>query len=348
MYIKKILFLILILVTIGLGIFTYFIYNTLLTPNTKFEEEYHYVYIKNDDTYLQVYEQLDSLLKDPEKFDIVAQQKKYAYNIKPGRYRLINGMTNNDIINVLRSQNHPFPLLFNNQDRLPKLAHRIAQQIEADSAGLMNAMTDTVFLAENGFSTATALNMYIPNKYEFYWNTSPQKFREKMLKEYHRFWNNERLEKAKTIGLTPNEVQNLAAIVQKETAKADERKRVAGVYMNRINKDWKLEADPTVIYALKNRGMSYDTTTIKRVLYKDLEVDSPYNTYLHKGIPPGPIAMPDISSIDAVLNYERHDFFYFVANPQKPGYHNFSKSLVQHNRYKNEYVKWIRKLNINR
>src|SRR5699024_10373647 len=140
------------------------------------------------------------------------------------------------------------------------------------------------------FNKENLLNMYLPNKYEFFWNTDAKRFRERMLKEYKTFWNEDRLAKAEKIGLTPHQVQNLAAIVQKETSQVDERPRVAGVYMNRILNGWKLEADPTVIYALKNRGMEYDTTTIKRVLYKDLEIESPYNTYRNEGIPPGPIA----------------------------------------------------------
>lgn len=348
MYIRRILVIVLLLVAVGMGVFSYFVFQTLLTPNTSFQEEYQYIYIKNDDNYNDVLEKISPLLKDPETFNTVARQKKYVINIKPGRFQLLKNMTNNDIINALRSRNVPLNIVFNNQDRLPKLAGRISHQLEADSTELMTAMTDTVFLRENGFSSQTALNMYIPNKYEFYWNTSAKKFRERMLKEYKRFWNENRLEKAEEIGLTPNEVQNLAAIVQKETAQAVERKRVAGVYMNRLHNGWKLEADPTVIYALKNNGTTYDTTTYKRVLYKDLKIDSPYNTYLNEGIPPGPIAMPDISSIEAVLNYEQHDYFYFVANPKKPGFHNFSKTLAQHNRYKREYVNWLKKINISR
>lgn len=348
MYIRRILVIVLLLIGIGMGIFSYFVFQTLLTPNTSFQEEQQYLYIKNDDNYQDVLEKISPLLKDSETFNTVARQKKYVYNVKPGRFKLTKGMTNNDIINALRGSNIPLDIVFNNQDRLPKLAGRISQQLEADSTELMAAMTDSVFLRENGFDSHTALNMYIPNKYELYWNTSAIKFRARMLKEYKRFWNPERLKKAEEIGLTPNEVQNLAAIVQKETAQAVERKRVAGVYMNRLHNGWKLEADPTVIYALKNRDLTYDTTTYKRVLYKDLETDSPYNTYLYEGVPPGPIAMPDISSIDAVLNYEHHDYFYFVANPQKPGFHNFSKTLAQHNRYKKEYVDWLKKINISR
>jgi|SRR5690625_1156822 len=348
MYIRRILVIVALLIALGMAGFSYFVYNTLLVPNTAFEEDYVNIYIKSNSNYSEVYHQLEPLLKHPEKFDIVASQKKYINNIRPGRYILSKDMTNNDIITVLRSRNTPVSVVFNNQERLPQLAGRIAQQIEADSLELLQTMTDSVFLSLHDFKTETALNMYIPNKYEFYWNTSAERFRERMLSEYKRFWNEKRLAQAEKIGLSPSEVQNLASIVQKETSMVDERQRVAGVYMNRIKNGWKLEADPTVIYALKNRGLDYDTTTIKRVLYKDLKVESPYNTYLNEGIPPGPIAMADISSIDAVLNYENHDYFFFVADPSNPGYHKFAKTYAQHNRNKNEYVRWLSKMKINR
>lgn len=347
MYIRRILVAVALLGLVGMGIFSYYIYNTLLTPNTAFNNENAYVFIKTDATYKDVYDELKPLLKNPENFDVVARQKSYVENIKPGRFELKKGMSNNDIITVLRSRNNPFPIIFNNQERLQNLADRISTQIEADSTSLMKAMTDSIFLAKNDFTRATALTMYIPNKYQFYWNTSATEFRKRMLKEYKRFWTEKRLKKAKDIGLKPKQVEILASIVQKETAKIDERKRVAGVYMNRFKRGIKLDADPTVIYALKKKKRDFDTI-IKRVLYKDLEIQSPYNTYVNAGLPPGPITMPDISSIDAVLNYEKHDFYYFVANPKRPGYHKFAKSLAQHNHNKRAYVRWINKMGIER
>ena len=220
------------------------------------------------------------------------------------------------------------------------LAGRIAGQIEADSASLVQVMKDTSFLKANDLDVENALGMYVPNKYEFFWNTSAEDFRKRMLTEYKRFWNDERLAKAEDIGLTPQEVIVVASIVQKETAKVDERAKVAGVYMNRINNGWKLDADPTVIYAIKKETGNFDTI-IKRVLYKDLTLDSPYNTYLYSSLPPGPIFMPDISSIDAVLNFQNHDYFFFVADVQNFGYHKFAETLAQHNRNKQEYVRWI-------
>ncbi|HET8839246.1 MAG TPA: endolytic transglycosylase MltG [Flavobacteriaceae bacterium] len=341
MYIKKILLAISILIAIGMAIFSYFIYETIFSPNTAFSESSKAVYIETGSDYEEVIVQLRPFLKDLRAFDIVAQKKNYPLSVIPGKFILENGMNNNEIVNTLRSKNMPITVIFNNQERLENLAGRIGEQIEADSLDLLRAMKDTVFLKEHGFSLATALSMYIPNQYEFYWNTSAKEFRKRMWQEYNRFWTESRLQKAEKIGLSPEEVITLAAIVQKETAKVDERKRVAGVYMNRIESSWPLQADPTVIYAIKNKRQNFDTI-IKRVLYKDLTIESPYNTYLKTGLPPGPITMPDISAIDAVLNYEKHDFYYFVADVDNFGYHKFSKTLKQHNRNKNEYVAWLK------
>ena len=347
MYIKKIILVISLLGVVALGIFSYFIYDSIFSPNTKFTSATEEVFVETDAAYRDVIQQLRPLVKDIESFDAIARKKGYANNLKPGRFILKKGMNNNEMINTLRSQNQPVSLVFNNQERLEDLAGRIATQIEADSLSLIETMQDSTFLAENNFKTETALAMYIPNQYQLYWNTSAETFRNRMLKEYQRFWNEERKAKAKEIDLTPNEVYTLAAIVQKETAKVDERRRVAGVYMNRYNRGIKLDADPTVIYAVKKKNNDFDTV-IKRVLYKDLETDSPYNTYKYAGLPPGPIAMPDISAIDAVLNYEDHDYYYFVANPEKPGYHKFAKTLRQHNNNRQAYVRWINKMGINR
>ncbi|WP_304131838.1 endolytic transglycosylase MltG [Mesonia mobilis] len=347
MYIKKIILIISLLGVVALGIFSYFIYDSIFSPNTNFTSATEEVFVETDAAYRDVIQQLRPLVKDIESFDAIARKKGYANNLKPGRFILKKGMNNNEMINTLRSQNQPVSLVFNNQERLEDLAGRIAMQIEADSLSLIETMQDSTFLAENNFKPETALAMYIPNQYQVYWNTSAETFRNRMLKEYQRFWNEERKAKAKEIDLTPNEVYTLAAIVQKETAKVDERKRVAGVYMNRYNRGIKLDADPTVIYAVKKKNNDFDTV-IKRVLYKDLETDSPYNTYKYAGLPPGPIAMPDISAIDAVLNYEDHDYYYFVANPEKPGYHKFAKTLRQHNNNRQAYVRWINKMGINR
>ena len=332
---------------VAMAFVSYKIYDLVFAPNTEFDEDQVAIFIRSDDEYADVRKQLDTLLKNVEEFDMVAQKKGYASNIRAGKYILRKGMNNNEIVNALRRGNVPVSVTYNNQERLEDLAGRISRQIEADSVSLLKAMKDTAFLQDNDLDLQNALGMYIPNKYEFFWNTSAEGFRERMLTEYKRFWNEERLAKAEAIGLTPQEVTVIASIVQKETAKVSERPKVAGVYMNRINNGWKLDADPTVIYAIKNKNQNFDTI-IKRVLYKDLTLDSPYNTYLYGGLPPGPIFMPDISSIDAVLNYEKHDYFFFVADVENFGYHKFAETLAQHNRNKQEYVRWINQQSIYR
>lgn len=340
MYIKKILVAIALLIAVGMGIFSWYIYHNAFAVNTSFNNEVAHVYIPTHATMADVLEEVSPFLKNEKTFETVADQKGYSSNIKPGHFIISRGMSNNDIINSLRSRNIPVNVKFNNQERLEDLAGNISRQIEADSASLLKVMQDSVFLKEAGFNENTALGMYIPNTYEFYWNSSAKTFRERMLKEYNRFWNDSRLAKAEALNLTKEQVIALASIVQKETAKVDERPRVAGVYLNRLKTGMLLQADPTVIYAIKRASGNHDQV-IKRVLYADLELDSPYNTYRYAGIPPGPIAMPDISSIDAVLNPEKHDYYYFVADVNNFGYHKFAKTHAQHNVNKAEYVKWV-------
>jgi len=347
MYIKKILLAIVLIGLVIAGLLANYVYSAMFKPNTNFDSDKAYIYIPTKANYEEVKEQLILLVKDIDKFDALAQRKKYTSNIKAGRFGISKGMNNNDIINSIRSNNIPIKVSFNNQELLADLAGRIATQIEADSVSLLNAFNNKEFLVQNNFKKETALGMYIPNSYEFFWNTSAEKFRDRMLVEYKKFWTESRINKAKTLGLDPEEVLALASIVQKETAKVDERPRVAGVYLNRIKRGMPLQADPTVIFAIKQKSGDFDTV-IKRVLYKDLEIDSPYNTYKYPGIPPGPISMPDISSIDAVLNPENHKFYYFVANVENFGYHKFASTLTQHNRNKQEYVRWINSQRINR
>lgn len=347
MYIKKILVGVALVGLVVVAIIAYGIYQTMFVSNTAFNNEKAYVYIPTNATYQDVRRELEPLLKDMDKFDALAKRKKYPSHIKAGKFAITRGMNNNDIVNSIRSTNIPVKLSFNNQESLQRLAGRVSTQIEADSLELYALMTAPEFLQEQGFTEQTALGMYIPNSYEFFWNTSAEEFRARMVKEYHRFWNEERLKNAETIGLSPEKVMTMASIVQKETSKVDERKRVAGVYMNRLKTGMPLQADPTVIFAIKKSSGDFNQV-IKRVLYKDLELDSPYNTYRYAGLPPGLITMPDISSIDAVLNYEHHDYYYFVADVKNFGYHKFAKSLAQHNVNRQEYVRWINQQGVKR
>ena len=347
MYIKRILLGVLLLGLLGGGIFAYYVYSAFFTPNTSFNNDEAFVYLPTGATATELQEQLAPLLDDMDSFKAAAEKKGYLQNIKAGKYRLGKGMNNNELVNSLRSGNIPVKVSFNNQETITDLAGRIANQLEADSTNLVKAFRDTDFLEANGFNEANVISPYIPNSYEFFWNTSAIDFRDRMLKEYRRFWTEARQQKAKDLGLKPNEVIALASIVHKETAKVDERPTVAGVYLNRLKKNMLLQADPTVIFAIKRESNNFDTL-IKRVLYKDLVLDSPYNTYKYPGLPPGPIAMPDITAIDAVLNPEKHGYYYFVANVEKFGYHMFAETLAQHNRNKEQYIRWINQQKINR
>ncbi len=348
MYIKKIL---LAVVAIGLvigGLFAYMVYSAIFTPNTNFEQDTHVVFVRSDANFAEVRDSIVPYLEDIDTFEKLAERKGYTANVYGGKYVIRKGMNNNEIINSLRSRfNSPVKVSFNNQERVEDLAGRIAVQLEADSISLLTAFKDKDFLVANGFDENTCLSMYLPNSYEFFWNTSAEKFRDRMLKEYRRFWTPARVQKAKLQGLSPTEAVSLAAIVHKETAKIDERPRVAGLYLNRLKRGMLLQADPTVIYALKKHTGNFDQV-IKRVLYKDLEIDSPYNTYKYSGAPPGPIIMPDISAIKAVLNPEKHNYLYMVSHVENFGYHKFAESLAQHNQNKVQYIRWINEQGVNR
>ncbi|HIP49472.1 MAG TPA: endolytic transglycosylase MltG [Lutibacter sp.] len=300
------------------------------------------IYIPTNASFDEVESIVRPFLRRVTGFRWVAKKKKYTQRIKSGKYEIKKGMNNNELVNLLRSGNQTtVKVRFNNQDSLEKLAGRIAQQIEPDSLALLQVMKDEAFWSDNGFSKANALSMYIPNSYEFYWNTSAASFQHKMLKEYKKFWNESRNKKAKKIGLSPAQVITLASIVQKETANIPERKTVAGLYLNRYKNKWPLQADPTVIYALKlKNGMDKE---YKQVLYKHLEIDSPYNTYKHNDLPPGPIGMPDISAIDAVLTPSNHDYYFMCASVSDFGKHVFAKTLAQHNVNARKYQRWLAK-----
>lgn len=347
MYIKKILWAIALIGLIVVAAFAYYIYGAMLKPNTAFSNDKAYIYVPTNASYAEVRSQLEPLLLDIESFDALAKRKEYTSNLKAGKFAIEKGMNNNDIINSIRINNLPINIAFNNQETLAKLAGRIATQIETDSITLLNAMKDDAFLNESGFTKASALGMYIPNSYEFFWNTSAIEFRDRMLKEYNRFWNTNRNTKANTIGLTRDEVMTLASIVHEESKQASEQARIAGVYMNRIKIGMPLQADPTLKFAAYQLPQ-YKNTIIKRVLNKHKEINSPYNTYKNAGLPPGLIAMPDISAINAVLNYEKHSYLYFAADAKKLGFHKFAKSLAQHNRNAREYQQYLSSQGINR
>lgn len=342
MYFKKIFFAVAILGLVFMAVFSYFVYTIMLVPNTSFRSSAAYVTIPSDAVYMDLRSDLIPLLKDIKSFDALAKQRKYIGNIKAGRYKILKDMNNNAIIDALRSQNTPIRLSFNNTPNFSALAQRVATQIEADSSSLIGVFTDTIFLKNHGFTSQTALAMYLPNTYEFYWNTSAKQFRTRMLREYQRFWNKTRLAKADKIGLSQVDVMILASIVHEESKAVVEQKRIAGVYMNRLNSNWPLQADPTLKFAAYQLP-KYQNTILRRILSKHKKIVSPYNTYMYRGLPPGLIAMPDISAIEAVLNYEQHSFYYFAVDPSQPGLHKFAKDLSTHNANARSYHRYLNK-----
>ncbi len=338
---KKILIFIATILLI-LCVFSYITYSKIYSKNVT---QTTYVFIPSNSNFNQLLELLDPYLKNKNSFIWVAKKKNYQSIIRAGKFEIKEGMNNNELINHLRGgKQETINLVFNNQDTLEKLAGRVADQIEADSISILKVIRDENYLQKNNFSLNTALGMYIPNSYDFYWNTSAEDFRDRMYVEFNKFWNKDRLKKAKTQNLTPMQVTTLASIVQKETAKVSERPKVAGLYLNRLKDFWPLQADPTIIYAIKQ--LQGQDVEIKRVLNKDLSIDSPYNTYSNFGLPPGPIGMPDISSINAVLNPTKHNYYYMCASIDKMGEHEFAKTLSQHNINARKYQNWIDKQGI--
>lgn len=305
---------------------------------------YHYIFDANvqSDYVLLVREKMsfeelyaklenDQILKNYKAFKWVAKKKEFNKSVKPGRYELTAGMNTNELINKIRSGNQdPVDVTFNNVRFKEELAGKVCKYLEADSLSLLNLFSNIEEITKWGFDAENYRAMYIPNTYQMYWTTTAEAFAERMNQEYLRFWNDERKAKAEKMGLSPIEVSILASIVESETAKSDELKTVAGLYVNRLHKGIPLQADPTVKYA-------FGDFSIKRVLNKHLEIDSPYNTYKFAGLPPGPICFPSITSIDAVLNYEKSDYIYMCAKEDFSGYHNFAATLAEHNRNAAKY-----------
>ncbi|PWB19921.1 endolytic transglycosylase MltG [Flavobacterium sp. HTF] len=339
MGIKKIITITAVAVISVLMIYGFILISRIFSSNTKFEEKEVYVHVPTGANYTDVKKILEPYIKNFDNFEMVADKRSYPENVKSGRFLLKKDMNNIDLVRAMRS-NVPVKLAFNNQERLENFAGRVGSEIEADSLSLMKAIKDSTFLKENGFNEENVFAMFIPNTYEIYWNTSAEKFRDKMIKEYHNFWTDERIAKAKAQGLSPVQATILASIVHKESVKKDERPRIAGVYLNRLRLAMPLQADPTVIYALKLKANDFDQV-IKRVFYNDLIMKSPYNTYVNIGLPPGPIAMPDITALDAVLNPEKHDYIYFCASIDRFGYHEFASSYEQHTINAKKYSDWI-------
>jgi UPF0755 protein len=300
------------------------------------------LYIPSGSSYNQVLDSIRSNLevRNPELFMRVANKKRYPQSIKPGRYIIKEPLSVNELINILRSgRQSPVKVTFNNIRTLNQLAGKFGKQLETDSVQIMDFFADESNFSADGFTKETIISLFIPDTYELFWNTGPEGVYQRMLKEYNRFWNEERLARAAEKELNRIEVSILASIIDDEVTKKDEKPRIAGVYLNRLKRGIPLQACPTIKFAMND-------FTITRVLKVHLETESPYNTYKYKGFPPGPIGCPSIEGIDAVLNAEKHDYLFFAAKADFSGYHNFSRTLSEHNRYAAEYQRELNKRKI--
>lgn len=342
---ERVLMFVILSALVGVSYFAYDLYKKILKINTSFGEDIkeQYINIQSNDDFSDVIALLENknLLVDINSFKWVSEKKNYINNIKAGRYFINKNMNNNDLVNLLRSgKQSPVKVTFNNIRTLGEVSSKLSEFLEADSNEIHRSFIDPNFLKKNNFNTNNIISVFIPNTYEFYWNTSAKKLRKRMLKEYNSFWNRTRRNKAAKIKLTYAEVSALASIVEKEqNIKKDERPMIAGLYLNRINQNMKLESDPTLIFALKD-------FSINRVLNKDKKVNSPYNTYKYKGLPPGPICIPSIHSIDAVLNASDHDYIFMCAKEDFSGYHNFATNYRQHLVNARKYQRMLNKKKI--
>lgn len=324
---KQVLWSLVVVLLIVVAFFGSRIYKMIYSPNViTSKQSPQYILIPTGSSFEDVVRILEyrQMLIDEKSFRWTAEQMKYVNKVKPGRYQLLPRMNNKELISLLRSGRQvPVKLVFNNIRTKQELAQKVSEQIEARSVSILNLLDDSDYTHQLGFTPQNILSMFLPDTYEVYWNTSADQFIKKMKKEYDKFWNAERLAKARAIPLTPVQVSTLASIVQLETNRDDEKPIMAGVYLNRYKKDWKLEADPTLVYALGD-------FSINRVLSVYKEIDSPYNTYMYKGLPPGPICLPTTASLNAVLNYTKHNYMYFCAKEDFSGYHSFASTYDQH------------------
>jgi len=323
-----------------LAIYTF--WKIFIAEEVKIPDEKTYITIPAGSDWEQVRNIIYSNVRVRNKklFELVANLKDYPSLIKPGKYMFRKNLSYVKFINILRAgKQTPVMVTFNNIRTIYDLAGKVGRQIEADSAQIAEFLSDPANYRDDGFTRENIISVFIPDSYEFYWNTTAEGFYRRMLKEYDRFWNEERKKKADSLGLSRSEVSILASIVDDEVAKSDEKPRIAGVYLNRLKRGMPLQACPTIKFALND-------FTITRILDKYLEVDSPYNTYKYKGFPPGPIGCPTKDGIDAVLNAEKHDYLYFAAKADFSGYHNFSKTLAEHNRYAAQYQRELNKRKI--
>jgi UPF0755 protein len=307
--------------------FSFYFYQAFFSPNTLTEKDSPYtLYIPSNATFQMVLDSLyeNKVIQEALSFSFVSKTMGYQDAVKPGKYTIQPKMNNFNLVRLLRSgAQTPERITFNNVRTKEELAEKITKTIEVNQQQFLELLTDSVNIRKFGFDEETIMSMFIPNTYEVWWNVGAETLFDRMYREYQTFWTSDRQEKAKDLGLTPVQVATLASIVQAETQKKDERSKVAGVYLNRLRINMPLQADPTLVFALGD-------FSIKRVLSVHKEIESPYNTYKYTGLPPGPINLPEISALDAVLNPEKHGFLYFCAKDDFSGYHAFATNYEEH------------------
>lgn len=330
------------MIFLGGGFFAFQMYMRFKAPNAFVEDTTEYLYIPTgtDFEQLMVLVEQQGSVKNTSSFRKAALQLNLDSHLNPGRYKVEDGMNNLDLVRLIRSgRQTPVRLVFNKVRLKEDFASLVSKKLEIDSLALLLALQDEVYLRQYGQTPQTALTLFIPNTYEFYWNTSLNKFFDKMAAEHSKVWNEERIAKATKLELSPVEVSVLASIVEEETNAHDEKNLIASVYLNRLRKGMLLQADPTVKYAVGD-------FTIKRVTGKHTATVSDYNTYVSKGLPPGPICTPSLKSIDAVLNATQSEYLFFCADPSRPGYHAFAKTWTEHKRNAARYHAYLKGLGL--
>lgn len=322
---------------------TFYFYQVFFSANTLVESDQPYLLkIPSNSVYKNVVDQLyeERVINDAVSFGFVAKILGYQEAVKPGLYTIEPKMNNLQLVRMLRSgQQSPVRVTFNTVRTQEDLAEKITANLEVSKEQFLELLQDSVYIRKFGFEEETVMSLFIPNTYEFWWDTSAEELFERMHQEYQIFWTEARSQKAQDLGLSKEEVSTLASIVQAESQKSDERPRIAGVYLNRLRIGMPLQADPTLVFAAGD-------FSIKRLTAKQMAIDSPYNTYKYAGLPPGPINLPDINSLDAVLNYEKHSYLYFCAKEDFSGYHSFAVGYDEHLSNARRYQRALNAANI--
>jgi len=322
---------------------TFYFYQVFFSANTLIESDKAYLLeIPSNSVYKNVVDELyeERVINDALSFSFVAKILGYQEAVKPGLYQIEPKMNNLQLVRMLRSgQQTPVRVTFNTVRTQEELAEKISVNLEVSKEQVLELLQDSVYIRKFGFEEETVMSLFIPNTYEFWWNTSAEELFERMHKEYQNFWTEARSQKAQDLGLSKEEVSTLASIVQAESQKSDERPRIAGVYLNRLRIGMPLQADPTLVFAAGD-------FSIKRLTAKQMAIDSPYNTYKYAGLPPGPINLPDINSLDAVLNFEKHSYLYFCAKEDFSGYHSFAVGYDEHLSNARRYQRALNAANI--